>query len=1849
MHSRPVHEHPGIGNRLLKRNFLFFLPFLMILLTAFSLQAAPLIKLSPAPVFSSLVERGSNPDAMAFNSQGDLYYFGWNHGLEKIDAGQIPDGAHQLLLGKSDYVSFFNDPEFSKVINITGFGIGFSANQKVISYIKGVYEKTGSTTDHIKIGFVSCNEDGSDLAPLVLTAGEYFTGLNRVKKDGGGYEELDVSADQAFIPGERDLLQMKLLNVDGSEVILFTLWGVPEIFQVPSSGGSVTSFYRFQDTYPREMTVMGDDLIVTHNNGNIYRINLVSREISDFVTKPRLMEFFKVDTGSICFTELDYEPVSNQVYCVAQVCWNDDIPQTMMAISPDGLSITKILDENSLTHYLAPIRTPPQGKNLKMQAVAVKPVAVSNGNPSLFLGDYWSGLDMVRMDLPIHSHTIYKNAPTGAWVDLDLGTGDSLFCFSSMGRLEGPTHSEIFIPQGENPYQVLRDGVFETYSVQVNPAFPIAARCKRGQVQLTWTHRPGIVRYDIFRSSADAPENFVKIADTVSTYSTYLDRSVTNDQTYLYTVAAVYDEQTEFSDVVASTPSLSRRPGNFNPVIYSDQPPEDTWTDTTFTYRVLAADSNNDSLVYSLSNAPSGMAIDVGGLVTWTPDASQSGSFSITIVVSDPKGGQTSKIIQLSVSEPDRTLIALEVTPGEIYFNAVGQAEQLMVTGIYNDGFRQNLADSEQGTVYRPDVGASARVDGNGLVTAQNSGFSKILVTNHGVTATADVEVELPPLEPSQVQLDAADLLESDNGGIVRVRWNPRNGTVHSIHVLGDRLTSPSTDDPLTIAREFLLGHPDLFGLADLDEFPLENEYTTSHNGVTHLVLRQEHEGIKFDDNALYLHVDQFGQVISVGGDYDPAPVYPSPLPTIDGGDAVTIITSSLSPQTPFQPVPISGPEGMQQETVFEPGPFNDNPVASLRWLSMADGIHLAWWVLFFDDQNYCVSMVDAHNGDILQVTDMAAAAIPGKVFLQSPDKAGNIPESVLLPDHWFDLSDPDSPYPSYGPNTRVVTRLFPDDLKKYKTFYSEPAFVEDFLNSWRNNDGKWIYNTSVNNWEDKFFTGGNIFYWMNHLHDYFVDLGFDYASRSMEAGNYGQGIELFQNTGVYAYVRGGWVPKYAVNNACATYDTSGSSDTRKWFPVVQYGLFYKKNPGYVATYHASSDTDLDPDFIIHEYVHNVSNALIGGTIDLQPMWDLGLQAGALSEAFSDFFACSLTNDPVFGEYETGDNVKGHRILPLGHADATYNKMSEYSDSIYKAALIFSSILWDLREKFMEEYGSEAGRTKLERLVVEAMKMMPSAPDMLDARDAVIAADSTTECGAHQKMLWQVFADRGMGKNAESKNSSDNNPTPGYDLPPDYARPAEVGPADVMGIFQINVPMDIDVKGLYFTDDSRVYISEVLTGSIEYVDFEHIDCENLIVRDYTFSSDDGHDICVEKLIDNEWVEHCTGINIGTPIIQQITPAADIQTGQEIFLEITGKNFSSVHTATIIDPQANEILPAFTIVDDNHITIPSFIFTAEGQHIVTLTSDSGAAQGSVLVEQNSTQRLDAMKAGGVSYWYIPSTSSSGRDDDMTPAPYAGRSVISIDTQMPSLNGFSRLDAQLMIPPGETHQGAAIEILHTEAGVAGGGYEGKILTENAELHYREVITIAGAQLADGTVIDSGTIPCVLNITGNTSRTSNYAGIGSSHAITIAALPDGSGINFQDPSLINPDTGFPYYSISFDPETSFGQALLQAIPPLASARIYFNASPYAGTASAPESTFLPQGEASFEVNSDVFDLPVGKRVVFHPGCTYVGAGDITRRGYVVSIAGNFQNNESGQHSCNVTYKLMCEDQSIKLIYRK
>ncbi len=222
---------------------------------------------------------------------------------------------------------------------------------------------------------------------------------------------------------------------------------------------------------------------------------------------------------------------------------------------------------------------------------------------------------------------------------------------------------DVSIPEGRYTATLIVDNgsvrsVPDTAEINVTPCFAMSVRPKPGQASLIWTHLEGTEHYDVYRAHQSSPGSFIKIAETTSTYSTYLDLGLTNGESYLYVVGALSQGNWCYSEVVATNPSerRSRRrgggstaPPNHAPLIHSAAITHGT-VGVVFNYDVNAIDPDRDNLAYSFVSAPSGMAIDnATGRIGWTPQSP--GSFPVEVQVDDGKGSSVIQAFTVTVED----------------------------------------------------------------------------------------------------------------------------------------------------------------------------------------------------------------------------------------------------------------------------------------------------------------------------------------------------------------------------------------------------------------------------------------------------------------------------------------------------------------------------------------------------------------------------------------------------------------------------------------------------------------------------------------------------------------------------------------------------------------------------------------------------------------------------------------------------------------------------------------------------------------------------------------------------------------------------------------------------------------------------------------------------------------------------------------------------------------------------------------------------------------------------------------------------------------------------------------------
>jgi hypothetical protein len=200
-----------------------------------------------------------------------------------------------------------------------------------------------------------------------------------------------------------------------------------------------------------------------------------------------------------------------------------------------------------------------------------------------------------------------------------------------------------------------------------------------------------------------------------------------------------------------------------------------------------------------------------------------------------------------------------------------------------------------------------------------------------------------------------------------------------------------------------------------------------------------------------------------------------------------------------------------------------------------------------------------------------------------------------------------------------------------------------------------------------------------------------------------------------------------------------------------------------------------------------------------------------MGEAFGDFDALEVMNAlhvaPVpdsdrytEGAYVTGNGYNGIRDFlagrPMGgqfpqpgqNPDTDPLNYGDFGFDLTGPEVHADGEIWiatqiDLRDLFLGRYPSSGaaediacvrgqiaasscpGDRRWIQDYYDAMVMMPRAPTMINARDAVLAADMGRFGGANQDLLWQGFALRGFGQFQNTASLGDADPTPDFASP----------------------------------------------------------------------------------------------------------------------------------------------------------------------------------------------------------------------------------------------------------------------------------------------------------------------------------------------------------------------------------------------------------------------------------------------------------------------------------------------------
>ena len=400
----------------------------------------------------------------------------------------------------------------------------------------------------------------------------------------------------------------------------------------------------------------------------------------------------------------------------------------------------------------------------------------------------------------------------------------------------------------------------------------------------------------------------------------------------------------------------------------------------------------------------------------------------------------------------------------------------------------------------------------------------------------------------------------------------------------------------------------------------------------------------------------------------------------------------------------------------------------------------------------------------------------------------------------WDVNSGAGSSFTTDGNNAKAVHNWFSNNPFTVGTETATPRPARNYAYGWTN---QW-FEQRCN--PDTTFTSAerndidaaraNLFAGHNRMHDWSYHLGFTEETFNLQKDNFGRGglgNDHEQGNAQAGGVTGGPASGFAArDNANQITPPDGQAPITNmylWQPIA--GAFYAP----------CVDGDFDMSVIGHEYTHAISNRMVAG-----PNTGLsGSHGGAMGESWSDLAAIEILNEYGFvpiadenrfavGPYVTGDKRAGIRnygmnASPLNFSNVGYDFVCNVATcplltQVHADGEIWSATNFAIRQALTGRYGAGTpalqaqcadglvspgacpGNRRWIQLVFDAFLLLPvGAPTMLDARDAMLAADLIRFGGANQDLLWNTFASRGFGQNAASTGPNDVDPLPSFESP----------------------------------------------------------------------------------------------------------------------------------------------------------------------------------------------------------------------------------------------------------------------------------------------------------------------------------------------------------------------------------------------------------------------------------------------------------------------------------------------------
>tara|TARA_R100000306_G_scaffold61803_1_gene65678 strand:- start:101789 stop:105784 length:3996 start_codon:yes stop_codon:yes gene_type:complete len=573
------------------------------------------------------------------------------------------------------------------------------------------------------------------------------------------------------------------------------------------------------------------------------------------------------------------------------------------------------------------------------------------------------------------------------------------------------------------------------------------------------------------------------------------------------------------------------------------------------------------------------------------------------------------------------------------------------------------------------------------------------------------------------------------------------------------------------------------FEKADLQQIRITDVVPSANPDITHVYVQQLVNNIPIQyasykltvkNGAVTFMIDQFITNIEAKLSNTTASI------TAQGAVMKTVQNHNLTRPT------LNGSRNADGVYVFEDERAAGAPIkVSPMFQLYNDQLRLVWNVSFYqkDGQHWWNENIDAANGQVLRTEDWVISCNWGDAHENhSHDKSANSLEEIIR------VEGPANFVAGESYNVYAMPKESP--LDGGRTIVNDPQDLNASPFGWHDTNGAngaeytitrgnncWAmedangnngtgyspngsagldfdfpvnFNNQPSTYRDAAIT--NLFYWNNIMHDVWYQYGFDEASGNFQENNYGNGGA--GSDSVIADAQDG----SGTNNANFGTPPDGSN------PRMQMFLWTTTNP--------QTDGDFDNGIIAHEYGHGISTRLVGG-----PGTNALGGSEQMGEGWSDWFGLMLTmktgdsggDSRGIGNFALGETSNGGGIRPTPYSTNTSINGTTYADINglavpHGVGYAWATILWDMtwalvaQEGFDTDfYNGTGGNNIAMALVIEGLKNTANNPGFVSGRDGILQADQDLYGGQYNCLIWDVFAARGVGLNANENTNGGTN------------------------------------------------------------------------------------------------------------------------------------------------------------------------------------------------------------------------------------------------------------------------------------------------------------------------------------------------------------------------------------------------------------------------------------------------------------------------------------------------------------